>query len=452
MWCCTRDPKYASVDWSSIQSLFDDALSDVLILLDCCAAASSINTSGNGVNETITACGFEGIAPPPGPHSFTNALIEVLDEWKDRVQFSVPLLHSEVLFQLKRKRPERGRQGKRMHEWCSTPVHYISSSDPRPQSIELGRIQVTAEDRVKYFQPYSPRPPETSDSLAGDIVVPHVLISVELEEEQADLDLECCRLWLTRFPALVKYAKVQAVFRSHSTLLLLSLPIAIWNMLPDNKACSFISFITSQNLACIVDIAGDKHSAQAVSKASPIKPAASSTLPGPLIPWYTTNDDGPWSFSVPDAFDEATESSLLSHTAHAKRFGALGYGGSDNGMFYLDSTYGSRGSDANTSVFGYSAVDRDNHHVTHETTDKQSCIEESSWSSASSMSDTGALVCSVCNKPLKTISELKKHEIRHSKPFECNVPACMRTEGFSTSNDLSRHMKSKHLQPVPESR
>lgn len=81
MWCCTREPKYASVDLSSIQSLFDDALSDVLILLDCCAAASSINTSGNGVNETIAACGFEGIAPQVHIHSRTRSSRSLRTGW-----------------------------------------------------------------------------------------------------------------------------------------------------------------------------------------------------------------------------------------------------------------------------------------------------------------------------------------------------------------------------------
>jgi hypothetical protein len=40
-WFCGQGPEYASVDWSAIQSLFAKARSDVLILLDTCAAASS---------------------------------------------------------------------------------------------------------------------------------------------------------------------------------------------------------------------------------------------------------------------------------------------------------------------------------------------------------------------------------------------------------------------------
>jgi len=131
VWSCRRDLQYASVDWSSIQSLFDKASSDVLILLDCCAAASAATTSGNGVVETIAACGFEGIAPPPGRFSFTNTLIEVLEDWKSRPSFSVASLHTEILFQLKAKRPEKGRNGGPRMEWCRTPVHFIYSSDPK---------------------------------------------------------------------------------------------------------------------------------------------------------------------------------------------------------------------------------------------------------------------------------------------------------------------------------
>ena len=38
----------------------------------------------------------------------------------------------------------------------------------------------------------------------------------------------------------------------------------------------------------------------------------------------------------------------------------------------------------------------------------------------------------------------RKHDLRHRKPFFCQVSECPRTEGFSTSNDLERHTMSKH--------
>lgn len=75
------DSSSPTVDWSHIQGLFERAKSDVLVLLDCCAAASSAPRRRDAVIETIAACGFEGKAPPPGEHSFTTSLIEVLEDW-----------------------------------------------------------------------------------------------------------------------------------------------------------------------------------------------------------------------------------------------------------------------------------------------------------------------------------------------------------------------------------
>jgi hypothetical protein len=78
--------------------------------------------------------------------------------------------------------------------------------------------------------------------------VPHVMISLALEEDQR-LDVNAWESWLAAFPAIAKYVKVQGVFKSHSTLLLLSLPVMIWDVLPDHVACNFVGFIRSGNLA-----------------------------------------------------------------------------------------------------------------------------------------------------------------------------------------------------------
>ncbi|CZR51720.1 uncharacterized protein PAC_01597 [Phialocephala subalpina] len=264
-WWCKAQPDSPFVDWSAIQTLFGTAVSDVLILLDCCAAASSAAGTGTGTMEAIAACGWETIAPPPGVYSFTNTLIEVLEDWSNKPSFSAAMLHTEVLFVLKQKRPEKGRDGRKW-EWCSTPIHWVYTGDPKAPGIEISSLRgiKAAEKAPVREEPPQERSTSYVDAMDlddeeifvnpltgcrpnGDYKVPHVLISIALEGDQGGLDAVSCRRWLADFPALVKYATVEGVYKGYSTLLTLSVPVMIWDLLPAHPACSFIGYIASPN-------------------------------------------------------------------------------------------------------------------------------------------------------------------------------------------------------------
>lgn len=253
-------------------------MSDILILLDCCAgAASATFSSGNSTTETISASSWDAIAPDPGRYSFTNALLEVLQEWRHRT-FSAAMLHAEVLARLKHPRPITI-NGK-YFEARSTPVHFMMTSDHRAPSIEISRIRscesppvpgpLQASPVLSSRRPATPAyepvfvdsssdeaavgTPESTSAVAASVAsepnedTPHVMISLALEDDQR-LDLNAWEGWLASFPALAKYVKVQGVFKSHSNLLLLSMPVMIWDLLPEDQATSFVAFIRSNNLA-----------------------------------------------------------------------------------------------------------------------------------------------------------------------------------------------------------
>lgn len=251
-----------SVRWSAIQTLVERSLSDVLILLDCCAgAASATFPNGASTTETISASSWDAIAPDPGRYSFTSALIEVLVEWKNRT-YSAAMLHAEILARLKHPRPIM-HNGRRGFEARSTPVHFMMTSNHRAPSIEM--VRVFSPEKTPPSPPAEPKQEmeqepdsETMTGRSGvpqDVVisepnedVPHVMISLALEEDQT-LDVNAWESWLAAFPAIAKYVKVQGVFKSHSTLMLLSLPVMVWDLLPNDLACNFIGFIRSNNLA-----------------------------------------------------------------------------------------------------------------------------------------------------------------------------------------------------------
>ena len=273
----TGDPKSPYLQWYAVRTIFEQAESDVLLLLVCCAAASSAPADGqcNSMTETIAACGFETWAPQPGRHSFTNTPIAVLDDWQDRASFTATMLYCEVLNRLRHEKPERRRDIKNF-ECRRTPVHILSTIDPRAGSVETCRrsdlehvpetstakgrkeeakdggsaidIESTpsASSKDRSADLYTPDSVNTVIKI-GETALPHVLISMALDEEQL-LDLELCTKWLQRFPALAKSAKIEGVYRSNSTLIILSLPVLIWDWLHDDMACSFISYTHSSNI------------------------------------------------------------------------------------------------------------------------------------------------------------------------------------------------------------
>jgi hypothetical protein len=83
---------------------------------------------------------------------------------------------------------------------------------------------------------------------ASTLKVPHMLISVELDQDQDLSTNEACYRWISSFPGLANQVKVDGVYQGYSTVLILSIPILIWNMLPDHPACRPIAYFTSKNL------------------------------------------------------------------------------------------------------------------------------------------------------------------------------------------------------------
>ncbi|PMD37699.1 hypothetical protein L207DRAFT_493250 [Hyaloscypha variabilis F] len=259
VWFRTGRREEGSLEWFAIQPLFLKAKADVIFLFDCCAAASAATLSPNviGTKETIAACGFEAQAPEPGAHSFTCELIEVLDKWKFKAPFSVAMLHSELLANLRHPKPKKDMFGK-LVESRRTPVYIVTTSNAKAISLELARQSpvATPPTSESSTNDSGPKEPDTEkyaqDQLnrvlpEGDLNIPHVLISLALEGEQL-LEIGAWEKWLGDCPAFAKYARIEGMYKSHSTLLILSVSVIIWDLRPDNQACSFIGYVNSTNL------------------------------------------------------------------------------------------------------------------------------------------------------------------------------------------------------------
>lgn len=245
--------------------------SDVLILLDSCASAGSAGGADyypgleGGTTELIAACGFGERAPGPGPHSFTNGLIAELRELSSSAQFSAVILHQRILTRLVHWSPNfNAKQDKNwLKERRTTPVYVSLCKNPRQKSIplmSLHAIKAQLEGEISEVGPHvgsvskstSVTVEKLNSIMAGllnDPSSPKVLLAISL---QGDQWLECEKIfadWIRDIPLLAKAISLEGVFESFSTLLMVSLPIALWDLLPQHPAYSFVGFTKSSNMA-----------------------------------------------------------------------------------------------------------------------------------------------------------------------------------------------------------
>ena len=240
-------PDASTVKWFAYQALLEDADSDVLILLDCCHSIGSGSDVTKGTKEIIAACGFESEAPGVGHHSFTSSLIEELRCLGNGPTFTAASLHEKVLNRVMRSwdpgynaerfycSDENGRL--RDKERRKTPIYRSLNGHPRQRSIEI--MPLAAKDMNKNL---------TNTSSREECSPPtKVTISIQFESSQLTNPRDFVQ-WLRDMPLLAESVDLISVQKSHSTIVILALPVAVWDLLPDHPACSFIGFTTSTNM------------------------------------------------------------------------------------------------------------------------------------------------------------------------------------------------------------
>ena len=235
----------------------------VLIILDCCFAANAArDTSFGTAKELLAACGGESETPGVCDLSFTSVLVEVL-QYLGRAPFTVAMLYSRLVTM--------------RHKLKGTPI-YVPLSEhgsnsitipPMPRSLPPVRYQGGTEDGFVPSDeagappdentPLYPSPP-TSASYSNFAPPPptkpetRVLLSVSVAEDIGH-DIAQWVHWLTtgapwgvtKIDAKIDVA-VESIFKSHSTLVIVSIPIIAWIQLPETAAYQFIGFVQSANL------------------------------------------------------------------------------------------------------------------------------------------------------------------------------------------------------------
>ncbi|KAH9206292.1 hypothetical protein DL95DRAFT_487745, partial [Leptodontidium sp. 2 PMI_412] len=132
------------VQWSSILVLFEQAESDVLILLNCCAAETANTRNSISITKLIVTYLYSGIVNGVGRYSFTNALVAELYELSQKPSFSTGELYSNI-FRHIQIHSEKGRDR-------PGPVHLpLTKQSSFPRSIQLSvRNPTSSKDGLDF--------------------------------------------------------------------------------------------------------------------------------------------------------------------------------------------------------------------------------------------------------------------------------------------------------------
>ena len=231
----------------------------VLIILDCCFAANAArDTSFGTAKELLAACGGESETPGVCDLSFTSVLVEVLQDL-GRTPFTVAMLYSRLVTM----RPKL--KGTPIHVSLSEHGSNSITIPPMPRSLPpvhyqggseigftpSGEAATNLDENGQLYQ----TPPASASSPNFAFPPPtkpetRVLLSVSVAEDIGHDTAQWVHWLTTGAPWEVTKidVKVEAIFKSHSTLVLVSIPIVAWTQLPETAAYQFIGFVQSANL------------------------------------------------------------------------------------------------------------------------------------------------------------------------------------------------------------
>ncbi|KAI4144665.1 MAG: hypothetical protein LQ340_006563 [Diploschistes diacapsis] len=249
----------SSLIWSDLQGILERANSDVVFILDCCFAATA--SRGAGAKEGLWASNSESTTTGVNNNSFTRNLIAELTSLHT-TRFNIAILHSRLMARY--RRPGN-------HQLLTEPWYSYLGNELVP-SVELTPQPASDNSSVNIEMPNVgsedyPQPPASSTSDHTSITIDEpttetlVLLAVRLKSPNEVPRLVSWQDWchilapddIESVHALGRLqssdlVRLEGYFMSHSKLILVSMPIFLWDRLPPSPAYSFISFIKSPNL------------------------------------------------------------------------------------------------------------------------------------------------------------------------------------------------------------
>ncbi|KAH6605491.1 hypothetical protein Trco_004644 [Trichoderma cornu-damae] len=259
-WACNAREDAAKLKWDGVRCLFEDAQSDILLLLDTCADPEPAAAGSHGVKQAIAACSPEhNVREDPGQRSFTSNLVEALHKLSGGQQpFSVQRVYEETrALRQQQQRAKSPTPAKSAASSASPSMPIFFTLTPgKGQNLMLasmvGKVPVPPLNGMDAPDGQSSRTREDhlidADSIADIRFEEARILVCTTFVGDASPDMSYFHQWLQNKPTLGAAIAVEGMFLGPPTMLLISMPHSIWNVVQHDKVCCFLGYISSHNM------------------------------------------------------------------------------------------------------------------------------------------------------------------------------------------------------------
>lgn len=457
-------------------------------------------TAGShGTKQAIAAYSPEQMAKEPGARSFTVNVIEALNRLSNGRPFSIQRLHEEIVAM---------QHNKFLHQPSVTNGSADSATGrerlPVVFTLTPGALQsITLSPIGQQQQAGGPVIASSLEALENDhqasrsnhneqqllkissnsdltFEEPRALVCTTFLGEPSQ-EMASFKQWLLNPPVAAAKIAVEGMFHGPPTVLLVSMPIAVWNVVAADRTCAFLGYVNSHNMTTeyqrlvggispIVKPATFEDGkilleARQAAASTPLmtrhEPRADSVQqeqmrleamgllgPSSSIPQVVYPEPPP----IPDHKDEVEDSvemheaaeqlKALSHVRHVSHEQANG----ERNQSHIPSEDSPGLRSAREESASSQEAPDSNGEETYNNSEYNSPRPKArrSIQKQGPKQDTRCSLCS--HAPFKDSSSLRKHiAAAHTRPFPCAFSFAGCTSTFGSKNEWKRHIASQHL-------
>ncbi|KAI1778150.1 hypothetical protein F4818DRAFT_405048 [Hypoxylon cercidicola] len=503
-WASNPSKDAPKLKWSGIRCLFEEAQSDILLLLDTCAVKEQASANGNSAKQIIAMSAPEHYSQDHMSRSFTSHVTEALARPTAAKPFTAEHLYHEVVSQRKQDLIQASGltngASKSITFAEKLPVLYTISPG-KGQGISLCPLAPSADPQLRSLRVgvdgdaqllrASREDPVIHPSAVADLTFdePRVLVCTTFVGE-ASPDMSSFNHWLHNAPPIASEIAVEGMFLGPPTMLLISMPLAVWNVVQHDKVCCFLGYINSHNMthlynkvvgsvsvnsASAKDIEDSRMLLEAREIAAttpvarrhelpnhaqyrpqtPVRPE-SIGRPDPMnLPQPSVTPSIPYASSTPGTAitnkNDVEDSAEMQEAAEQlKALSHVRPLSSDNGSIAhaqptpADSIATTRRDAVSPQEANESGADETQFNPEFSTPSSRPKQPRRSLQKQTPKQETRCNLCS--HAPFKDSSSLRKHiAAAHTRPFPCAFAFAGCTSTFGSKNEWKRHIASQHL-------